>query len=64
MKRGAMTAEQLAAAMARLQPTLTYAPFANVEVAIEAVFENLALKQTLFAELERACSPVCIFGII
>jgi enoyl-CoA hydratase/3-hydroxyacyl-CoA dehydrogenase len=62
VKRGAMTAEQLTATMGRLRPSLSYEPFRDAEVVIEAVFENLALKQQLFADLEASCSPTCLLA--
>jgi 3-hydroxyacyl-CoA dehydrogenase/enoyl-CoA hydratase/3-hydroxybutyryl-CoA epimerase len=46
----------------RVTPTLDFSGFQNVDVVIEAVFEDLALKQRLMAQVEAHCSPTTIFA--
>jgi 3-hydroxyacyl-CoA dehydrogenase len=38
--------------LAHITPTLTYDGFESVDIVTEAVFENMALKKTVFAELD------------
>ena len=42
--------------------TLSYDAFRDVDVAIEAVIENLDLKQKIFADLEASCRPDAILS--
>jgi len=62
VKKGRMTPEKAAQTLALVHPTLTYAEFGKVGMAIEAVIENLELKQRIFADLEAACRPDCILS--
>jgi enoyl-CoA hydratase/3-hydroxyacyl-CoA dehydrogenase len=50
------------AALARVTPTLDYAPFASVDLVIEAAVEDVALKQRIFADLAAACGPAAILS--
>ncbi len=54
VKRGAMTGAELEERIARLTPTLSYEGLGDIDLAIEAVTENLDIKKTVLAELERA----------
>jgi 3-hydroxyacyl-CoA dehydrogenase len=38
-----------------ITPVLGYDAFCNVDMVVEAVFEGMALKKTVFADLDRAC---------
>jgi 3-hydroxyacyl-CoA dehydrogenase len=62
MSKGKMTAEQVARTMALITPTTTYDGFDTVDVVVEAVFENMELKTSTFAELGRATRPECILA--
>ncbi|NLY65083.1 MAG: 3-hydroxyacyl-CoA dehydrogenase [Alcaligenaceae bacterium] len=53
MKKGRITAEQVEERMALLSTTLSYDDFADVDLAIEAVFENMDVKKAVFSELDR-----------
>ncbi len=55
VKRRRMTQEDMDAKIGLISTTLDYAPFAEVDFVIEAVPENLELKQRVFTELEVAC---------
>ena len=46
----------------RVTPTLDYSGFQNVDLVIEAVFEDLELKQRMVAEIEAHCAPSVIFA--
>jgi 3-hydroxyacyl-CoA dehydrogenase len=45
-----------------IQPTLSYEGFADVDMVVEAVFEGMALKKEVFAELDRICKSDCILA--
>ncbi len=54
VKKGKLTAEKLQQTMALLTPTLSYDDVAHADLVIEAVFEELAVKQAVFEQLD-AC---------
>lgn len=60
--RGRMTAEQAAERLARIRPQLTYDGFEAADVIIEAVFESLALKKQVFAELDAVARPAAVLA--
>ncbi|MDM7986344.1 MAG: 3-hydroxyacyl-CoA dehydrogenase NAD-binding domain-containing protein [Smithella sp.] len=41
--------------------SLTYEPFKDCDFVIEAVFEEMGIKQKIFGELEAVCKPECLF---
>lgn len=60
--RNKLTPEAAGAAVARLSPT-TYLPdFADCELVIEAVVEDLAVKQQLFRDVEQVVAAECILA--
>ena len=61
-KKRKMTPEAVAAVLARVSGTLDYSGFGKLDMVIEAVLEDLKLKQTIFAELEKVCNPDCILS--
>lgn len=50
--RGRMLPEQKDAVMNLITPTLRYEDLSEVDIAVEAVYENLALKQEIFKSLD------------
>ena len=50
--RGSMLPEQKDAVMNLITPTLRYEDLSEVDIAVEAVYENLALKQEIFKSLD------------
>jgi 3-hydroxyacyl-CoA dehydrogenase len=62
VSRGRFTAEEVAERLARLRPTLTWDAFGQVDLIIEAVFENMAVKKQVFAEIDRVARPGCILA--
>jgi 3-hydroxyacyl-CoA dehydrogenase len=55
VKRGRFTQDFADERLKLIQPTLSYDSFANADMVIEAVFEGMALKKQVFAELDRVC---------
>jgi 3-hydroxyacyl-CoA dehydrogenase len=53
--RGRMTPEAKAAVMARWSGSTSYDALGQVDLVIEAVFEDMAVKLAVFAELDRVC---------
>jgi 3-hydroxyacyl-CoA dehydrogenase len=60
--KGRMTQQQVEQRIALLQPTLRYADLAEADLVIEAVFEDLAVKQKVFRELDRVARPGAILA--
>jgi 3-hydroxyacyl-CoA dehydrogenase len=61
-QKGKMTAQQVEARMALLQPTLRYQDLGTADIVIEAVFEDLAVKQKVFRELDRVAKEGAILA--
>lgn len=57
VRRGRMTAEERESTLARLSPAGSYEGFAEVDLAVEAVAEDLEVKRELFAALDEVCRP-------
>lgn len=49
-------------ALASLQGSTDYADLATVDLVIEAVFEDLAVKQEVFRKLDTVCRPGCVLA--
>ena len=52
IKRGRFTRDFVAKRVRMIEPTLSYAGFAEADIVVEAVFEDLALKKQIFSELD------------
>lgn len=52
--QGRMTTSEMAAVLGRIRPTQTYGDFKDVDLVVEAVVENPAIKANVLAELEQA----------
>ena len=61
-QKGRINATQLAARKAALLPALDYAAFADVDLAIEAVFEDLGVKRSVFEALDGVLRPGAILA--
>ena len=56
VKRGRLSAEQVEGFLRNLEPTTDWQELQNVDLVIEAVFENLELKQSVFQKLDKICA--------
>ena len=61
-KKGRITQDQVEQRMALIQPTLSYDDLGDVDLVIEAVFENMDVKKAVFSELDRVCKPGAILA--
>lgn len=61
-EKGTITADQRTESFARLQPTLKLEDFADCDLVIEAIVENLDRKRELFRELDRIVQPEAVFA--
>jgi 3-hydroxyacyl-CoA dehydrogenase len=62
MSKGKMTAEQVEKTMALITPTTSYDGFDQVDIVVEAVFENMDLKKSTFAELGKVTRPDAVLA--
>jgi 3-hydroxyacyl-CoA dehydrogenase len=62
MKKGKLKPEQVEQRMGLVTGTLAYDAFADVDLVIEAVFENMEVKETVFRTLDRVCKPGAILA--
>lgn len=60
--RRRLTQDQRNRLQSMITPTLNYGDFAKVDMVIEAVVENLKVKQDVFKEVEKVVSPDCILA--
>jgi 3-hydroxyacyl-CoA dehydrogenase len=60
--KGRMTADALGRAMGLITPTTSYDGFDAVDIVVEAVFEDMALKTSTFADLGRVTRPDCVLA--
>ncbi len=62
VEKNVLSSSQAAEAFARLQPTLQLDGFADCDLVIEAIIENLERKRELFAALDQIVKPEAIFA--
>ncbi len=62
VKRGRFSEAQMEGFLANFTGTTEYTDLARVDVVIEAVFENMAVKKEVFAKLDAHCKPGCILA--
>lgn len=60
--RGKLTKDKMDKALSILKGVLDYSEFKYVDMVIEAVVENVPLKQSIFSDIEKACPPHCILA--
>src|SRR5450432_3466142 len=60
VKRGRFTEQFVEERLKLIRPTLRYDDFAEADMVIEAVFESMAVKKEVFAELDRVCKSGAI----
>lgn len=62
VEKGTLSSEQKSQTVARLKPTLRLEDFADCDLAVEAIIENLDRKKELFGELDKIVKPDAIFA--
>ncbi|MBC8637203.1 enoyl-CoA hydratase/isomerase family protein [Caballeronia sp. EK] len=62
VKKGKLTQEKVEARMALIQPTLSFSDLANADLIIEAVFEELGVKEQVFRQLDEIAKPGAILA--
>jgi 3-hydroxyacyl-CoA dehydrogenase len=62
VKKGKLKPEKYQERMALLSTTLSYADIAQADLVIEAVFEEMGVKEKVFRELDRVCKPGAILA--
>ncbi|MEU5808526.1 3-hydroxybutyryl-CoA dehydrogenase [Streptomyces sp. NPDC047718] len=62
VSKGRLTEEAAAETLARITPAGSLEAFAEVDLAVEAVAEDLAVKQELFATLDKVCKPGAVLA--
>ncbi len=60
--KGRMTADDVEAVFSRIKTTTRFADLAPADIVIEAVFEDMAVKKQVFADLERLVAPETILA--
>ncbi len=60
--RKVLTQEQMDATLARVKPTTSYDDVKDVDLIVEAIFEDLKIKGDLFEKLDGICNPKTIFA--
>ena len=62
VKRGSLTEEVMAQRLALVEGVTEYAALADADVVVEAVFEEMGVKQQVFEQLDAACKPGAILA--
>lgn len=60
--KGKLPADKMETLISTITGTTDYADLADVDLVIEAVFENLELKKEIFAKLDAVCKPGAILA--
>ena len=62
VQKGKLAADKMQERLDLITGTTNYSALADVDLVIEAVFENLELKQEIFAKLDKGCKPGAILA--
>jgi 3-hydroxyacyl-CoA dehydrogenase len=62
VKRGRFTQQFVDERLKLIRPTLQYVGFEKADMVVEAVFEGMALKKEVFADLDRVCKADAILA--
>ena len=60
--KGSLKQEVMDKRMALIKPTLSYDDLKDVDLVIEAVFEDMAIKKEVFTKLDEVCKPGAILA--
>ncbi|XP_019183757.1 PREDICTED: peroxisomal fatty acid beta-oxidation multifunctional protein-like [Ipomoea nil] len=60
--RGELDLDKVKRSLSFLKGVIDYEDFRNVDMVIEAVYEDRDLKQSIFEEIEKICPPHCILA--
>ncbi|MEU6642613.1 3-hydroxyacyl-CoA dehydrogenase NAD-binding domain-containing protein [Saccharomonospora sp. NPDC046836] len=60
--KGRLTAAEVDERIARIAPSLDDSALADADLVIEAVFEDMPVKQRLFARLDQVCKPGAVLA--
>jgi 3-hydroxyacyl-CoA dehydrogenase len=61
-KKGRMSAEDVEKRMALIHPTLAYEDIADADIVVEAVFEDMEVKEQVFRRLDEVMKPGAILA--
>ena len=61
-KKGRMTMDEVEQRMALITPTLSYDALAQADIVVEAVFEDMSVKETVFKQLDAVMKPGAILA--
>ena len=61
-KKGRMTMDEVEKRMALITPTLSYEALGQADIVVEAVFEDMAVKETVFKKLDEVMKPGAILA--
>jgi 3-hydroxyacyl-CoA dehydrogenase len=62
VQKGRLTQQQMDQRLALIQPTLSFDRFKEADIVVEAVFEEMALKKQVFADLDKVTRPDAILA--
>ncbi len=62
VKKGRLTADKMESRMALLKSTLSYDDFKDADLIIEAVFEEMGVKEQVFQKLDQVAKPGAILA--
>ena len=62
VERGRLSRSEMDARLALITPAVGYGALGSPDIVIEAVFEEMPIKQQVFAELDRVCPPSTILA--
>jgi len=62
LQRKSKTKAQVDGYLGSIKGTLDYADFKDCDIVVEAVFENMKIKQEIFGKFDAVCKPGCILA--
>jgi 3-hydroxyacyl-CoA dehydrogenase len=62
VKKGRFSQAAMDQRMSLIAPQLSYDGFAQADIIVEAVFEGMALKKQIFAEIDKVAKPDCVLA--